>query len=127
MGGHKMSNLQKLKAGGFIHHHDKVPKEDLQRIESLTDEEVETLIRITEKMGEDFGTDAPPDTYSHWNLTNTKRLANDGLVQNVHLLPSEDMEIIESLDRELISTLLKAVKTLGDEFGKDAPSGTYWR
>ena len=122
-----MSNLQKLEAGGFIQDCGKVPKEDLERIESLTDEEVESLIRITEKMGDDFGTDAPSNTYSHWNLTNTKRLADRGFVQNAHLLPREDMETIESLDRELISTLLKAVKTLGEQFGKDAPPGTYWR
>lgn len=63
-----MSNIDKLKDGGVILNADQVPPEDRKKIESLSPQEIDTLIRIRHKIGDDFGKHAKPGTYNNWKM-----------------------------------------------------------
>ena len=63
-----MTNIDRLTQGGVILNPDQVPDNDREKIESLSPEEVDALIKIRQKVGEQFGKNAPPDTYSRWKM-----------------------------------------------------------
>jgi hypothetical protein len=68
MKGARMSNIETLTKGGVILNPDQVPANDREKIESLSPEEVDALIKIRQKVGEHFGKNAPADTYSRWKM-----------------------------------------------------------
>ncbi len=49
-----MSNLERLKRAGLIRSGYEFSKEDQRLLESLSEEEVEALISVKRKVGEDF-------------------------------------------------------------------------
>ena len=51
--GHK-SNMERLQEAGIVHPHHKMSEEDQQLVETLTREEVETLISVKNKLGDNF-------------------------------------------------------------------------
>lgn len=49
-----MSNLEKLKAAGIVPHDHKLSETDITVIETLHEHEVQSLISIKQKLGDDF-------------------------------------------------------------------------
>jgi hypothetical protein len=49
-----MSNLEKLKAGGVVPHDHKLSEADVTVIETLHEHEVQSLINLKQKLGDDF-------------------------------------------------------------------------
>jgi hypothetical protein len=49
-----MSNLEKLQAAGLVPKPHKLTPDDVKTIDSLTSDEVEGLIKIKRKLGDDF-------------------------------------------------------------------------
>jgi hypothetical protein len=49
-----MTNFERLEQAGLIRHGHKFSRDDLRLVESLSSEEVEALISVRAKVGEDF-------------------------------------------------------------------------
>jgi hypothetical protein len=49
-----MSNLEKLKAGGVVPHDHTLSDEDRSTIENLHEHEVQSLISLKQKLGDEF-------------------------------------------------------------------------